>query len=298
MQHKTVLLHKAIELLDIKKGDVFVDGTLGNGGHTELVAKTFGGDVSIIAIDLDSDAIERSKERLKDLKNITFVLGNFRNIDEILAGLSVKPDKILLDIGLSSNQLEESNRGFSFNKIEPLQMSFKKDLTEDDFSAYKIVNFWDEDSIRTIIKHYGEEKFAGRIAKGIVKTRAMHPIETTEDLVNIILANTPKIYHHGRIHPATRTFQALRITVNDELQNLETVIAKSIGCLNEGGRLAIISFHSLEDRIVKNNFKVLEETGLGVRVTKKPVTPEDEDVENNPRSRSAKLRVFQKKITL
>jgi 16S rRNA (cytosine1402-N4)-methyltransferase len=294
MIHRTVLLNEAINLLDIKKGDFFVDGTLGNGGHTELVAKTLP-DVKIVAIDLDRDAIERSRERLKDFKNITFVEGNFENIDEILSGLSLKADKILLDVGLSSNQLEESGRGFSFSKVEPLKMSFKKDLEESDFDAYRIVNFWDEDSLRTIIKHYGEEKFAGRIARGIVKTRILKKLETTEDLVNVILANTPKFYHHGRIHPATRTFQAIRIAVNNELQNLENCIIKSMDVLNSKGRIAVISFHSLEDRIVKNNFKEMENLGLGTRVTKKPVVPKEEEIENNPRSRSAKLRVFEKK---
>lgn len=306
MIHKSVLLKEAIDGLAIKPGDIFVDGTLGGGGHTEEVIKRYGSKVKIFAIDLDSEAIIRSKERLQNLSgDVTYLMGNFRNMDELLksAGIS-NADKILLDIGLSSNQLEDSGRGFSLRLDEPLNMSFKAPTHEvvggptesagQDWTAERIVNTWDEDSLRTIIKAYGEERFAGRIAKGIVRTRQLSPIKTTTDLVNIILVSTPKVYHRGRLHPATRTFQALRITVNDELQALSEGMEKGFQILNPRGRLAVISFHSLEDRLVKNYFKLLQANKEAERVTKKPMTPKEEETVENPRARSAKLRIIEK----
>ncbi len=296
MLHRSVLLKEIIEGLALRPGDVVVDGTLGNGGHTRAIAEKFGDSVKLIGIDLDQDALERSQERLKDLSlDITYVLGSFRDIDTHLTDLGISQvNKVLLDIGLSSNQLEESGRGFAFRQDEPLKMTFKKELGEGEYDAHDIVNTWDEDSLRTIIRSYGEERFAGRIAKGIVRTRELSPIETTTDLVNVILAATPKFYHHGKIHPATRTFQALRITVNDELYALEEGLEKSFQALAPQGRLAIISFHSLEDRIVKEHFKSLEASKQGIRITKKPITPNEEEVYENPRSRSAKLRIIEK----
>lgn len=294
--HKSVLLHESIDSLDIKKGDIFVDGTLGNGGHTEEVCKRFGDTVSIIGIDLDPDAIERTKVRLANLKcNIQYAEGSFRNLDSILLTLSVsKVDKILLDIGLSSNQFEESGRGFSFQKDEPLIMSFKKDLTENDLTAKEILNNWDEENIKTILEGYGEEQFAWKIAKAIVARRDIKLIETTFELVEIIKSATPKFYHHRKIHPATKTFQALRITVNDEIESLKDGISKGFESLNKGGRLAVISFHSLEDRVVKQFFKGKEDQGEGKKFTKKPITPDKEEILSNPRARSAKLRIIEK----
>ncbi len=296
MLHRSVLLKEVIEGLMIQPGDIVVDGTLGNGGHTRAIAEKFGNTIKLIGIDLDADALERSQERLKDVVcDMTYVLGSFRNIDTHLDGLGISQvNRVLLDIGLSSNQLEESGRGFAFRQDEPLQMTFKKELGEEEYDAHDIVNTWDEDSLRTIIRSYGEERFAGRIAKGIVRTRELSPIKTTTDLVNVILASTPKFYHHGKIHPATRTFQALRITVNDELYALEEGLEKSFQALAPRGRLAIISFHSLEDRIVKEHFKSLEASKQGIRITKKPITPNEEEVYENPRSRSAKLRIIEK----
>lgn len=296
MIHRSVLLKEVIAGLDIQPGDVVVDGTLGNGGHTRAIAEQFGNTIKLIGIDLDQDALDRSQDRLKDLSlDITYVLGSFRDIDKHLTDLGISQvNRVLLDIGLSSNQLEESGRGFAFRQDEPLRMTFKKELGEEEYDAHKIVNTWDEDSIRTIIRSYGEERFAGRIAKGIVRTRNLSPIETTTDLVNVILASTPRFYHHGKIHPATRTFQALRITVNDELYALEEGLEKSFQALASKGRLAIISFHSLEDRIVKEHFKSLETSKQGIRITKKPITPNEEEVYENPRSRSAKLRIIEK----
>lgn len=296
MQHKTVLLHEAIDGLEIHKGDVFVDGTLGGGGHTEEVLKRFGNKVTAIGIDLDSEALARTKKRLEEqgLK-ATLLSGSFRNMDKFLPTLGVsKVDKVLLDIGLSSNQFEESGRGFSFQKDEPLIMNFKKDLTETDLTAKEILNTWDEENITAILRGYGEEQFAERIAGAVVRARRLKPIETTNELVDIIMSATPKFYHHKKIHPATKTFQALRITVNDEIGALKEGIRKSFNLLNSSGRLAVISFHSLEDRTVKQFFKEMEEKKLARRVNKKIITPTDAETAENPRARSAKLRILEK----
>jgi len=296
MTHKTVLLNEAINGLDIHPGDVLVDCTLGSGGHSEEVCKRFGNTVSILGIDEDSAAISRTKSRLHDMKcNIQYVQGNFASIDQILLTLRVsKVDKILMDIGLSSNQFEESGRGFSFQRDEPLLMTFKESLIEGDLTAREIVNNWDEENIATILWGYGQERFSRKIAKAIVERRKVKPIETTFELVKIIKGSTPSSYHHRKIHPATKTFQALRITVNNELKNLKKGLSSGFNILNTKGRLAVISFHSLEDRIVKQFMKEREEKGEGKRITKKPIIPSDEEISENPRSRSAKLRILLK----
>ncbi len=292
MIHTTVLSQEVIEGLDIQDDDTVVDATLGNGGHSESIAR-LGKKVVIIGIDLDPDAIERSKERLKSFTNITFVNNSFKNLDSILDDLRLSSiNKVLFDFGLSSNQLEESGRGFSFQKDEPLLMTFGK--THTNFTAEDIVNVWDEENIRHIIRGYGEERFAGKIAKAIVREREKGRIKTTFALVRIITAAVPGKYAHGRIHPATKTFQALRITVNDELQSMQEGLTKAFHTLASGGRIAAISFHSLEDRIVKQMFRAWADTKHAVLLTKKPITPGEEEIQANPRSRSAKLRILQK----
>ncbi len=297
MIHKTVLLKEAIDGLEIRKGDIFIDGTLGGGGHSSEVAERFGDSVVMIGIDLDPEAIARTQARLSGKKcNIRFAEGSFRNIDTILDSLGVaQVDKILLDIGLSSNQFEDSGRGFSFQKDEPLVMSFKKDLEPEDLTAREIVNTWDLENIATILKSYGEEQFAWKIAKAIIAHREEKAIETTSELVKIIEIATPKWYHHRKIHPATKTFQALRITVNDEILSLKEGIEKGFQRLSSRGRMAVISFHSLEDRAVKQFFKGLDAKSEGKQTTKKPIVPSKEEINDNPRSRSAKLRIIEKK---
>lgn len=297
MTHRSVLLHEAIDGLNIKKGDVFVDGTLGGGGHSEEVCKRFGGSVVMIGIDLDPDAISRATARLTPYKpNIRYIQGSFRNIDTILDSLGVtQVDKILLDVGLSSNQFEESGRGFSFQKDEPLIMSFgSTNSPQAKFTARDIVNDWDAENIQAILSGYGEEQFAWKISKAIVAQREVKPIETTFDLVEIIKTATPKFYHHRKIHPATKTFQALRITVNDEIESLKEGVTKSFERLNPKGRIAVISFHSLEDRVVKQFFKSKKEQGEATKITKKPIVPSQEEILENPRARSAKLRIIEK----
>lgn len=297
MQHKSVLLQEAIDGLDIHSGETFVDGTLGGGGHSEEVFKRFANAVKIVGIDLDEDALARTEDRLSHLGviNIHYAKASFRNIDKILETLGLySADKILLDIGLSSNQFEDSGRGFSFQKDEPLIMSFGSDQSQTKFTAKEIVNNWDEENIRAILEGYGEERFAYKIAKAICIYREKKKIERTFDLVEIIKSATPSFYHHRKIHPATKTFQALRITVNDEIESLKEGMKKSFDILKPHGRLAIISFHSLEDRQVKQFFKQKEEENLAKRITKKPIIPTDEEIKENPRSRSAKLRIIEK----
>ena len=314
-RHVPVLLQSVLEQLDLKKGQVFVDCNLGDGGHSEEVAKLLSGDVTIAGFDLDQDAIKRAgenfKKAFKDLKkqpNIIFINDNFRNLKSALDEKGIKDaDAILYDLGLSSYELEESGRGFSFRKDEPLIMTFANANSEISgeeggvdsknkpaFTAEEIINEWDEENIRTIIDSYGEDKFAYRIAKGIVKAREEGRITTTSRLAEIIKASVPAFARFGKTHPATKTFQALRIAINDELNALNETLPQAMNVLKTGGRLAVISYHSLEDRIVKNTFKKFEEEGLGKILTKRPIVPTEIEIDENPRARSAKFRVFKK----
>ena len=294
--HKTVLLHESVDALALKKGGIFIDCTVGAGGHTEEICNRAGEEVKVVALDLDQDALDRSKERLDSLNcNIDFKLSNFRDFDKVLEDSGIeKVDGFLLDLGFSSYQIEDSGRGFSFRKDEPLAMTLKKDITESDITAELIVNHWSEESIANILYGYGNERFSRRIAREIVLTREKNPIKTTTELVEVILKAVPFFYKKGRIHPATKTFQALRIAVNDELGALEEFLGKGFDHLNPDGRMAVISFHSLEDRIVKNFFKKKKEENEALILTKKPIIPSEEELRENPRSRSAKLRVLQK----
>ena len=296
--HKSVLLQQSILGLDIKAGDVFVDATLGGGGHSEAVCKIAHGEVTIIGVDADEKAIQRSRARLEKLGEkckILFKQSNFRNLDVVLAELGfTQVDKILFDLGLSSQEIQESGRGFTFQKNEPLLMTFNAEPKPEDLTAREIVNTWDEENIETIIKSYGEEKYARRIARMIVESRAEKPIETTFDLVEIIRMATPSSYQRMKIHPATRTFQALRMTVNDEVRTLTEGLEKGFASLRVGGRIAVISFHSIEDRVVKHYFKKLAIDGKLILINKKPIIPTDEEIVENPRSRSAKLRIIEK----
>lgn len=295
MIHQSVLLHETINALEIKKGDVVVDGTLGGGGHSEEILKTSEGDITLLAMDLDEDALERSKKRLENFKTdqtkIFYLHGSFREMDKLIkdAGFN-SVDKIVLDLGLSSFQLEESGRGFTFKKDEPLAMTFGKNPGSEKFSAHYIVNSFEEENLADIIYVYGEEKFSRRIAKAIAAERVKSEIKTTFQLSEIIKDAVPMWYRRGKLHPATKTFQALRIAVNDELGALKEVLHKGFYLLNPNGRMAIISFHSLEDRLVKNFFREMADQKLATLLTKKPITPQKEEINLNPRSRSSKLR--------
>lgn len=295
MIHKTVLLKESIEGLDIHQGDIYLDGTLGSAGHTEYALKITSGNMKVIGLDQDIEALERSKNRLKDYSNVNLVESSFGDLDRVLDGLNISAvNRIMLDLGLSSDQFETSGRGFTFKNDEPLLMTFKRNPGQSDLTAYQIVNTWEEENIADVIYGYGEEKYSRRIARAIVNYREKKAIEKTGELVVIISNSVPIFYRRGRLHPATRTFQALRIAVNDELNTLKKGLEKGFARLASGGRIAVISFHSLEDRIVKNFNKEKEELGQARIITKKPIVPSEEEVRENPRSRSAKLRILEK----
>lgn len=287
--HIPVLLHESITALDIQPKEVIVDGTFGGGGHSSEILKAHGGDITLICVDLDEDAATRFSKAFEKT-NACFVHDNYKNAEAILlkAGVS-KVHKVLLDIGTSSFQIDGNERGFSFQHDGLLQMTLSKEGSHTGFNAGDIVNSWDESSIADIIFYYGEDPFARKIAKAIVQARATAPITTSKALADIIAG---AVKRKGRLHPATKTFQALRIAVNDELSVLKEALSAWWGKLHPGGRIAVISFHSLEDRIVKQ-WMVAQEEPKRV-ITKKPITPTQEEIINNPRSRSAKLRIIEK----
>ena len=293
MKHIPVLLEEATTGLDLKPDSVVVDCTLGGGGHARKIIEQLGEQGVYVGIDADLGAIEAAEDLKESRATVHLVNDNFTNLSSIVKNLGVKPTAILADLGWRTDQFEEGKKGFSFSKNDPLLMTFgdPKDYT---FTAADIVNSWGEDSLIDIIHGYGEERFAPRIAKAIVIAREDGPIKTAEQLSNIITEAVPGFYRHGRIHPATRTFQALRITVNDELGSLKKLLEDSLEVLSPQGRLAIISFHSLEDRIVKQFFKQKIDEGQVERITKKPIVASREEIEHNPRSRSAKLRIIEK----
>lgn len=295
--HKTVLLKESINGLDIHQGDIYLDGTLGSAGHVEYALRINEGKIKVIGLDRDSQALLRSKDRLREYSDVTLIESSYGDLDQALDSLKIeKIDRIMLDLGLSSDQFETSGRGFTFKKDEPLLMTFKSNLVEGDLTAHEIVNSWQEENIADVIYGYGEERYSRRIAHAIVKYREKKTIEKTSELVEIISQAVPVFYRKGKLHPATRTFQALRIAVNDELNTLKKGLEKGFARLNKGGRMAIISFHSLEDRIVKNFNKEKESKEEAKIITKKPIEPSDEEVKENPRSRSAKLRILEKII--
>ncbi len=294
MIHKTVLLHESIDNLHLKPGAIYFDGTLGGAGHTSKVCSDFGNKVRIIATDRDNLAIKNAREKLSNLGcKADLVLSDYRNIDKVLADLKVeKVDAILLDLGLSSDQLDVSGRGFTFRRDEPLLMTFAE--SEQKVDARVIVNNWGEETIADILYGYSDERYSRRIAKAIILARKTKPIETTYDLVRIIENVVPAGYRRGKTHFATKTFQALRIAVNDEITALKEGMDKGWSFLKIGGRMAIMSFHSVEDREVKNFFRDKVKLKEGRFINKKPIIPTDIEIKENPRSRSAKLRVIEK----
>ena len=288
--HIPVLLKEVLDGLAIKKGEIFLDCTAGAGGHCGAVCRQLGSSIKIVAIDQDEDAIARAKEELFPCDGVCKV-GNFRNLGRILDETGInQPNKILFDLGLSSNQLEESHRGFSFQKNEPLLMTFEKNPLDYRATAAGIVNSWSQEEIADILLRFGEERQARKIAEAIVAERKRQPITTSQQLAELVA----KIVPRGKIQPATKTFQALRIAVNDELNILIEGLRQSFQRLALNGRLAVISFHRLEDRIVKNFFRDKDKEKLGKILTKKPVTPTAEEIARNRRARSAKLRIIEK----
>lgn len=298
--HKSVLFDEAIKALDLNDNKIIVDGTAGGGGHSGEIAKRA---KRVISIDQDPDAIAVLNERLGDKENVTIVHDNYSNIKNIISNLNIeKIDGLLLDLGVSSFQLDTAERGFSFHKDAPLDMRMSKS----GLSAYDVVNNYDERQLADIIYRYGEEKFSRRIAANIVKARAEKPIETTFELVDIIKSSMPQKAMRDA-HPARRTFQAIRIEVNAELDVLKSTLEDAFDILAPGGRIAIITFHSLEDRIVKEQFakwcqgctcpKEFPVCVCGKKPkgkTFKSISPSKEELEENPRARSSRLRIFEK----
>lgn len=296
MAHTPVLLKEVIDGLKPQKGDIVLDATVGGGGHARALCEAVGSTGLLIGIDADENILLKTKEELKGVSCRTcFQNLNFRDLEKSLEVCAVKSiDVILFDLGWNMLQVEESRRGFSFLKKEPLLMTFRAHPEEDDLTAYEIVNYWEKKQIEKILKEYGEEQCARKIAEAIVAVRAQKPIGYADELADIIARVIPKRFYNTSIHPATKTFQALRIAVNDELNALSEGLNKGLGHLNKKGKIAVISFHSLEDRIVKHFFKLREKANELIILTKKPITPTDEEIQKNRRSRSAKLRIIQK----
>jgi 16S rRNA (cytosine1402-N4)-methyltransferase len=292
--HKSVLLKETVDGLNLNNNSVVLDATLGGGGHAMKILADY--DKSkIIAIDQDTNAIERARKKFDGLEErIVFVEENFRNLDKVLQHLGVgQVDAVMFDFGFSSDQLEEDGRGFSFMKDEPLRMTMKVKVSEEDLTAHEVVNQWEEGNLADIIYGYGEERYARRIAKAIVSHRE-EEIKTTGQLAKIIEDAVPGRYKNGRIHPATKTFQAIRIVVNDEIGAIVEGLGKAWMATKNKGRIVAISFHSLEDRVVKNFYKDKKHKKEGVLINKKPITASEEEIKNNPRARSAKLRIIEK----
>src|SRR3989344_2905480 len=296
MIHHSVLLHESIDGLAIRQDDIVLDATVNGGGHSAAMAERCGQSILIVGLDRDGNALEAARKRLTAHgARFELVQSDFRHLGKVLDQLGfISINRALFDLGLSSNQLEESGRGFSFQKDEPLLMTFTDSPNEADVTARDVVNTWSEETLAQILSGFGEERYARRIAQAIVKVRGIKPIETTKDLVLIIESAVPKKYLHGRTHFATRTFQAIRIAVNDELEALTEGLSQAFDRLGVNGRMAVISFHSLEDRIVKRFFKDRAMKSLGNIITKKPLVPAEEERTRNPRARSAKLRIIEK----
>lgn len=307
-EHKSVLLKETVDSLNLKPGGTYVDGTLGGGGHAFEVLTRLGGKGRLIGIDQDADAIKAASERLACFQEqVTIVRDNYRNIRTVLEDLGIpQVDGIYLDLGVSSYQLDTADRGFTYRENAALDMRMDQ---RNGLTAADVVNGYSEDELFRILKDYGEERFAGRIARQIVKARENHRIETTDELVELIKAAIPAKMRAEGGHPAKRTFQAIRIEVNQELQVLKESIDTMIELLAPGGRLSIITFHSLEDRIVKNGFRTNEHPCIcppdfpvcvcgrkskGKVITRKPVVPTEEELSENRRAKSAKLRVFER----
>ena len=301
IKHKSVLLDEAIELLDVKENGTYIDGTLGRGGHTKEILKRLKNG-KLYCFDLDEQAIKESKENLKDYTNVIYIHDNYMNMNKYVE----KVDGILLDLGVSSPQFDEAERGFSYRNNGPLDMRMDKD---NPLTAEIIVNTYSEEDLIRIFRDYGEERNARAIAKAIVNRRVQYPIRTTLELVEVIKEGLPHKALSKKGHPAKQVFQALRIEVNHELDSLSNFLNGFNQILNRDGRVAVISFHSLEDRLVKKCFKALSTVEDDLRINKLPseietpdyelvvrhaITPSEEEIEYNPRSKSAKLRAIKK----
>ena len=306
--HVSVLLDETIEGLNINPDGIYFDGTLGGGGHSYEILKRLTGKGILIGVDRDGDAIDAASERLKEFEGkFQLVRSNYSEIETILNDLKIsKIDGIVLDLGVSSYQIDNLERGFSYKEDAPLDMRMDQRQL---LNAADVVNGYTEEQLIAMLRDYGEERYAKSIAKAIIEGRKDRPIATTQELSDIVKNAVPKKYQIAKGHPAKKTFQAIRIEVNNELNVLKTTLDKMIEHLNPGGRICVITFHSLEDRIVKLNFRnnenpctcppdfpvcVCGKKSKGKVITRKPIVPSDEEVENNKRSKSSKLRIFER----
>ncbi len=310
IEHKTVMLSETVDRLMIEDNDIVVDMTLGGGGHSEAILKSGAKNLTLIGIDADHEAIERASRRLfqdgvfsKKNQNHKIIFENeyFDSIEEILKKNEIKKvNRVVFDLGYSSFEIDSSERGFSFQNDGPLKMTYSQNPSEKQLTAYDVVNLFEEENLADIIYGFGEEKFSRRIAKAIIAKREIKPIETTFELAEIINESVPRFYRQfkaggsSKTHPATKTFQAIRIAVNSELERLKIALNDSFKYLESEGRIAVITFHSLEDRIVKNFFRQKVKDSEANFINKKPIIPDRFEINENPRSRSAKLRIIQK----
>lgn len=308
-KHKSVLLNECLDGLNIKEDGIYVDGTLGGAGHSNEILKRLKKDGMLIGIDRDMDALNAAKKRLENFDNVIFVHDNHANIRNILKEQKINGvDGILLDLGVSSYQLDEASRGFSYMADAKLDMRMNQ---EDCISAYDVVNNYSEQKLASIFFDYGEERYSKQISRKICQIRENKKIETTLQLVDVIKSAIPSRALQEKQHPAKRVFQAIRIEVNEELSKLQKAVEDSIYSLNDGGRLCIITFHSLEDKIVKHTYEQMQGKctcpkdfpvcvcgykSYGKIINKKPIVATSEELEENPRSRSAKLRIFERKM--
>ena len=300
-KHYTVMLNEAVEGLEPKDGLIYLDGTLGGGGHSELIAQKIAPSGKLISFDIDDDAIVAATKRLEPYKNVTIVKKGYQDFEEVLSNLGIEKitGGMLLDLGASYYQLTSKTRGFSFSSDAKLDMRFDK---SSNFSAYDLINTYSEEQLADVFYYYGEERYSRRLARNIVNQRKVKKIETTSELCEIIRKSLP--YKNSRTNPATRIFQAIRIEVNGELKNVENTLKKIVSFLEKDAKIVVITFHSLEDRIVKRIFKDfatsknLETGGCEEKilelVNKKPILPTEEEIRENPPSRSAKLRIAKK----
>ncbi|HIP21676.1 MAG TPA: 16S rRNA (cytosine(1402)-N(4))-methyltransferase RsmH [Candidatus Pacebacteria bacterium] len=294
--HKSVLLNEVIESMNLEEGNIVFDGTLGGGGYSEEILKKIGESGILIGTDLDSAAHKKVNKRLEKYKTQKyFFQKNYSQISEILEELNIeKIDSATLDLGISSDQLEEIQRGISFKNLDnPLDMNLTDNEELKKLTASEILNEWDEESIADIIFYYGDERAAKKIASAVIEKRKTKSFEKVKDLVDLLEDEIGYFYKHKKIHPSTKTFQALRITVNDEMGNLKIALKDVIKSIKKGGKFSVVTFHSLEDRITKKIFKEFEEEGLVKRINKKVIKPSEEELKENPRARSAKLRIVE-----
>lgn len=294
--HIPVLLHESLSGLNIQSGKTYVDCTTNRGGHALEMAKAIGSEGVLICIDLDQDALAEAREVLEKIPHgpkIHFIQSNFRHVASILKDLKITHvDGILVDLGVSSQELDESKRGFSFRFDEPLLMTFDARPEEDITTAYDIVNFWSESTIADILYGFADEQFSRRIAHRIIEKRELAPIKTTFELVDIVASAVPALYRHKKTHYATKTFQALRMATNDELGSISDLIDALPNVLASNGRACVITFHSTEDRIVKHKMRAHE--GTLRMINKKAIIPTDKEVKENVRARSAQLRIVER----